>query len=207
MIPGWLLGILAALMLVVAAVSAARLAAGRRGGPRSDADIDVAHTLMGVAMAGTLAGSLQTLPDGAWAGVFAVLTGWFCWRVRDEIRADGARAIGTGHHLPHLVHAAAMVYMFIAVTEMAAAPAASVTGMAAGAGGMGTLRAPAIGLLFILFMAAWTVWDVDQIGAVAARIAIPAGGPQARTLQDPRVAVACRIAMGVAMAFMLVVML
>ena len=66
--PRWILDIFAAVMLLVAAVSAGQ--AGR--GPRlalagaTDADIDGAHLLMGVAMAGMLVASLSTLPDAAW---------------------------------------------------------------------------------------------------------------------------------------------
>ena len=52
--PGWILEILAAIMLLVAEVSAGQLVIARawtrRGG--TDADIAVSHLLMGIAMAG-----------------------------------------------------------------------------------------------------------------------------------------------------------
>ena len=67
MTPGWILDIFAAVMLVVVAVSAARVVAARpwqRGAVVLDTDI--AHLLMAIAMAGTLAASLRTLPDDAW---------------------------------------------------------------------------------------------------------------------------------------------
>jgi len=55
MIPSWILDIFAAIMLVVAAVSAARLVVARpwrRGTRRAAlADIDLAHLLMAIAMA------------------------------------------------------------------------------------------------------------------------------------------------------------
>jgi hypothetical protein len=257
MIPAWILDIFAAIMLVVAAVSASRLAIGRS---RPDTDIDAAHTLMGVAMAGSLVGSLHTLPGAVWVVVFAVVTAWFAWRVIVEVRAEGAAALGTGHHLPHLIHGAAMVYMFAAMTTAAHGSGTGMGGMAAGSGSMGTLKVPTLGFVFILFMAAWAVWDLDQIGSahlhrrgvarlpqvsVASQpaVALATAGPgvvrgsgpaaagaqgaspvpaedpgnslspdtfgsdAAARLLDPRVAVGCRIAMGISMAFMLVIML
>ena len=89
MSPAWLLDILAALMLVVAAVSAtclatARLPASRlsaaeptgsRSSPRGSggADTDIAHLLMCIAMAGMLAPSVKTLPPHAWEAIFGLL--------------------------------------------------------------------------------------------------------------------------------------
>src|SRR3982074_1794787 len=113
MIPAWILDTFAAIMLAVAAVSTARLITARtwrRGDP--DGDIDVAHLLMGIAMAGMLTARLSTLPDNAWAGIFGVLTAWFGYQVTQETRGRGARAVASGHHTPHLVHSAAMLYMF-----------------------------------------------------------------------------------------------
>jgi hypothetical protein len=260
MIPAWILDIFAGIMLAVAALSAGRLAIGRL---RPDADIDAAHTLMGVAMAGSLVSSLHILPGAVWAVAFAVVTAWFAWRVTAEVRAQGAAALGTGHHLPHLVHGAAMVYMFTAMTSAAHGPGIGMGGMTAGSGSLGTLKVPTLGFVFILFMAAWAVWDLDQIGSaplhrrgvarlprvnVASRPAVvlaaagpgpvsgsgPAAAPAASApgasqatagdpadslppdsfgseaagrLLDPRVAVGCRVAMGITMAFMLVIML
>ena len=131
MTPDWILDIFAAIMLVVAAVSAARLVAARpwqRGAVVTDTD--VSHLLMGIAMAGMLAPSLTTLPNDAWVAVFAVLTAWFGYRVVRDYQASGARALAVGHCAPHLVHSAAMVYMFAAI----AAPAAAAAAWAAWAG-------------------------------------------------------------------------
>ena len=99
MTPAWILDIFAAVMLVVAAVSAARLVAARpwqRGAVVTDTDIS--HLLMAIAMAGMLAPSLTTLPDGAWEAVFAVLTAWFGYRVvrdyqRERCPGAGGRAL------------------------------------------------------------------------------------------------------------------
>ena len=124
--PAWILDIFAALMLVVAAVSAARLVAARpwvRGGAAAGPagpDVDVAHLLMAIAMAGMLTASLTTLPNTAWDVIFALMTAWFAWRVWRDSRANGVRALAGGHCAPHLVHSAAMLYMF---TALAAPPA------------------------------------------------------------------------------------
>ncbi|HYZ54880.1 MAG TPA: DUF5134 domain-containing protein [Streptosporangiaceae bacterium] len=173
-IPGWILDIFAAVMLLVAVVSAARLIVSRslRGGD-VDADIDVidvAHLLMGIAMAGMLTAGLSTLPDGAWEVIFGVLTAWFAWRVYQETRASGARVLVRGCHAPHLVHSAAMVYMLLALTAPTAAsggPGMSGMGGASGSA-MQTLRLPTLALLFALLLAGYAVRDLDLLSGPAA---------------------------------------
>jgi len=256
MTPAWILDVFAAVMVVVAAVSAARLVAARpwrRGAVVADSDI--AHLLMGIAMAGMLAPGLSTLPDGAWAAVFCVLTPWFGYRVVRDYQANGARALAVGHCAPHLVHSAAMIYMFLAIT----APATGGSGMAGmgGMGGVSTLSVPTVAFLFALILAGYTIWDLDQLSSLrhglvpaVARAASPAlvGAPAGNAgagavagsgmsgglaadspagsgeaggggtmgggrsllmpiLSSPGTVVACRIAMGVTMALMLVLMI
>ena len=262
MTPAWLLDIFAAIMLAVAAVSAARLAAARRwqgGRGAALADIDVAHLLMAIAMAGMLASSLHTLPDGVWEVIFGVLTAWFAYRVARDARVSGFRALAGGHCAPHLIHAAAMLYMFAALTPAAAHSSGGLGGMGGAAGAMGTLEYPVLAFAFTLLLAGYTVWDLDQISGpgvsghyslaparVAPALALagvgagqgamgglepdpgppgPAAGEpaerepqpaprrvgpadgQGRGVLAPWVAVSCRIAMGVTMAFMLVIMI
>jgi hypothetical protein len=63
----WLLDAVGTFMLVVAAVSAARLVAARPWQHGSVViDTDSAHLLMAIAMAGMLAPRLSTLPAPAW---------------------------------------------------------------------------------------------------------------------------------------------
>ncbi|HET9897623.1 MAG TPA: DUF5134 domain-containing protein [Streptosporangiaceae bacterium] len=238
MIPAPILGVFAAIMLIVAALSACRLVASRSWSrPAPDSDIDGAHILMGIAMAGMLATGLRTLSNLPWVAVFAVVTGWFGWRVAAETRAkSGPGAKLASHHLPHLIHGAAMMYMFAAVTTTAASggsQSGQVMSDMSGVGGMGTLSVPVIGLAFVLIMAAWAVWDVDQLSVSGHRHAarppqpvmpnattttnVTAAWPGARVerpdscarqaLLDPRVAIAGRIAMGVTMALMLVLLI
>jgi Domain of unknown function (DUF5134) len=166
MTPAWLLDIVAALMLVVAAVSAARLLVTRPW--RHGAAVigtDVAHLLMAIAMAGMLTASLATLPAAAWEVIFGLLTVWFAVRVLVDARANGVRALAGGHCAPHLVHSAAMLYMFLALTAPAAG-AGAMSAMGATAGGsvsMMALRVPTLGFLFALILVGYSAWDLDQL--------------------------------------------
>jgi Domain of unknown function (DUF5134) len=266
MIPAWILDIFAAIMLLVAAVSAARLVAARPWQQETQrmplADIDVAHLLMAIAMAGTLVASLQTLPNGTWSVIFAVMTAWFGYRVVRDAQVSGVRALAGGHCAPHLIHAGAMLYMFMAFTATAAHGSG---GMGGGMSGMGTLQLPLLAFLFALLLIGYSIWDLDQLsgpgasghyrlavpraapsGAVLAGVAastgagpgaaavsaladgqdapavatgstvtsqaLPAGacgpaGDTGRGILVPWVATSCRMAMGVTMAFMLLIMI
>ncbi len=263
MTPSWILDIFAALMLVVAAVSAGRLVVAqpwRRGA--AQADIDVAHLLMAIAMAGMLTASLQTLPNGAWEVIFAVLTAWFAYRVARDLQVSGVRALAGGHCAPHLIHAAAMLYMFLALT-VPTAHGSGMSGMGGAAGTMGTLSQPFLAFIFALALIGYSIWDLDQLSGpgasghyslAVARVA-PAGavlagvgagtGPGAAAMSEPAgsladsavatepatasqaqpagaggpasgagrgilapwVATSSRIAMGITMAFMLLILI
>jgi Domain of unknown function (DUF5134) len=167
MIPAWILDAFAAVMLAVAAVSAARLAVARpwRGGG-AVADTDIAHLLMAIAMTGMLTGSLRTIPVVAWESALSVLMAWFVFRAARDVRAGSLRALPAAH----LVHGAAMLYMFLAAAQPS--------------------RYPAVAYAFALVLAGYAVWDLDRLSA---------GRP-------PGVTAGCRTAMGVTMAFMLIVM-
>jgi uncharacterized protein DUF5134 len=174
--PIWLLDAFAALMLAVAATSAARLAAARPW--RSGAvgiDSDGAHLMMAVAMAGMLAPGLRTLPDRAWEVIFGLLAVWFTVRVARDARANGVRALAGGHCAPHLVHSCSMVYMFAAMTT--AAGAAGMDGMTGMPGGVGsammTLRYPGLALVFAFVLAGYSIWDLDQVSGRRYRLEAP----------------------------------
>jgi hypothetical protein len=164
MTPAWILDLLAALMLVVAAVSAARLVVGRpwrRGSVI--VDTDVAHLLMAIAMAGMLSSGLRTLPDTAWEVIFGVMIAWFALRVARDAQANEMRALAGGHCAPHLVHSAAMLYMFLAVTT-ASGPMASMPGMTAGSmSSMLMVSDPTLAFAFALILIGYSVWDLDQL--------------------------------------------
>jgi hypothetical protein len=176
MSPVWLLDAFAALMLAVAAVSAARLVAARpwRRGVVA-VDSDGAHLLMAIAMAGMLAPGLRTLPDRAWEVIFGLLAVWFVVRVARDARANGVRALAGGHCAPHLVHSCSMVYMFAAMTTAAGAAGMSDMGGMPGDVGsaMMTLRYPLLALVFAFVLAGYSIWDLDQVSGRRYRLEAP----------------------------------
>ena len=255
----WIPDAFAAIMIVVAVVSAARLAAAAyalRWGLTVDSDADVAHVLMAIAMAGMLTASLHTLPNVAWEVVFALVSVWFIGRVAREERGRGLRGWAVSCHSPHLVHSVAMVYMFAAMITPGTAPAGT-GGMAMGGGSGPAEHATTLALILILVLAGYTVRDLDRLtdpvglgfhhrvpagprrsaprqpalatasgaapavagpamaaAATATIIPAPYGENESPGRHDvpdrilaPRLATACRIAMGVTMAYMLVIMI
>ena len=114
------------------------------------------------------------MPNGAWVAVFAVLMAWFGYRVVRDYQASGARALAVGHCAPHLVHSAAMVYMFAAIT----APAASSAGMGGmgGMSGMSTLHVPTLAFVFALILVGYTIWDLDQLSGLRHGLAVAVAG-------------------------------
>jgi hypothetical protein len=116
---------------------------------------------MAIAMAGMLAPGLTTVPDTGWEVIFGLLTAWFAGRVARDARANGVRALASGHCVPHLVHSAAMLYMFLAIAASAVS----------GGPGMGETRGPAMRILeypalafvFVLVLVGCSIWDLDQL--------------------------------------------
>jgi len=94
--PAGILGIFAAIMILVAEVSAGQLVIGRAWTRRGGTDIAVSHLLMGIAMAGILVPGLSILPNAVWEVVFAVMTAWFAWCLWRESRGRGAAAVAHG---------------------------------------------------------------------------------------------------------------
>lgn len=214
--PAWLLDTFAAFMLVVAVVNAARLVLARRWQRGLAAvGIDVASLLMAVAMAAMLEPRLSFLPVAGWEVVFGLVTAWLAWQAWLGNRGNGPRALASGPCAPHLVHAGAMLYMFLALP----APAA-------GQGGAGMLQAlayPTVAFAFALALLGYSAWDLDRLpgmwhGLIGARARLaPAGLPSAvvpvsgwdgrALLLSPGMLVASRVTMGVTMALMLLIMI
>jgi hypothetical protein len=233
--PAGILGIFAAIMILVAEVSAGQLVVARawtrRGG--TDADIAISYLLMGIATAGILVPGLSTLPNAVWEVVFAVMTAWFAWCLWRESRGRGAGAVAHGHYVPHLVQSAAMLYVFAALpglsvegSGVSVSGTGGMSGMGGGSsGGTPTLHASTLALIFALLLIAFTVHDLDRPAGVdgyfrvVGRRSVPAGsapaaaaaGPAAftaeRLLLSPAVAKGCQVAIGVTMAFILIVII
>ena len=232
--PAGIMGIFAAIMILVAEVSAGQLVVARawtrRGG--TDADIAVSYLLMGIAMAGILVSGLSTLPNAVWEVVFAAMTAWFAWCLWRESRGRGA-AVARGHYVPHLVHSAAMLYVFAALpglsVEGSGVPVSGTGGMSGmgggSSGGTPTLHASTLALVFALLLIAFTVHDLDRPAGVdgyfrvvglrsvpaGSALAAAAAGPAAYTAQrlllSPAVVKGCQVAIGVTMAFILIVII
>jgi hypothetical protein len=164
MTPAWILDAIAALMLVVAAVSAARLVAARpwrRGAVI--VDTDVAHLLMAIAMAGMAVPGLGTLPDVAWEVAFGLLAAWFAGRVLADARRSGIRALAGGHCAPHLAHSGSMLYMFLAASP-AATSASGMSGMSRGPDtGTMALSHPTLAFACAFVLVGYAIWDLDQL--------------------------------------------
>lgn len=195
-IPAWILEIFAAIMILVAEVSAGHLtvtcAWTRRGG--GDAGIAVSRLLMGVAMAGILVPGISILPNAAWEAAFAVMTAWFAWYLWRESRGHGAAAVARGHYAPHLVHSAAMLYMFAALAAPGTSTSSTggMSGMAGwSSGGTPTLHASTLALIFALLLIAFAVRDLDRRAGVdgyfhgVGRRYVPAGSGLAAAAAGP----------------------
>jgi hypothetical protein len=210
--PGWLTGLLTAVMLTVAAYNATRLVAAPRWGRAAELDADGVHVVMGVAMAGMLTPGLSFAPARLWQAFFAASGLWFGYQYLRTRRGTPLgiplRPRRCPHPLPHLIECAAMVLM-LALPAAAAATAAT-----AGTTGMGTAltgtaaRLSPLTLLLALFMVGYVMWLGNNLSALA-----PANGVTGTTTSAtsaylaPRCAACCKIAMGVTMGYMLVVML
>ncbi len=234
--PGWLNDIFAALMIAVAAYSAGRLVAARMWTRPTHRDVEVAHILMGTAMAGMLVSDLNPLPVGAWEIVFSVLAGWFVWRCYQFVtdRSTGFTYDQNVHRLSrrliHLVMSLAMLYMYLAAVPSTTASGGS---MAMGVATGGTTNFVFLPLTFIVSLFASAIWELDRIGHWSASrtaqgqsapvfASVGGGLPTVAETSDPaddgvstlstpwlapRLEGACHIAMCVTMGYMLVLML
>jgi hypothetical protein len=200
--PDWLLQIVAGVALLAAALSAGHLVVARAWTrPAIEADLALSHVLMGIALAGALVAGLRTLPNTAWAVVFAVLTAWFDWRLWQESRERGAATAIRGPYAPHLVYSAALLYLFIALPRPSPGGSgmAGMSGMPGMVGGsssaMGTLSAPTLAFAFTALLIAFTIRDLDQP-------AVANGYTGASGLVKGG-----RVALGVTTAFILIIMI
>jgi hypothetical protein len=231
--PAWILETFAAIMILIAEASAGQLVIAHAWIRRGGTGIAVSQLLMAIAMAGLLVPALGILPNAVWEVVFAVMTAWFAWCLRRESRRRGVAAVARGHYAPHLLRSAAMLYLFAAVAAPSAAGSGTTTSGTGGMSGMAwgsssgvpTLRASTLGLVFALLLIAFTVHDLDRRAgvdgyfrvagsrsvpagsALAAAAAAPAAYTAGRLLLSPAVVKGCQVAIGVTIAFMLIIMI
>ena len=235
--PGWLDGMFATLMILIAVCCATRLAIGRLRSRTTELDADGLHILMGVAMAGMFEPGLSPLPDTVWRAIFALTGAWFFWRAIRSRSRNRPRASRCAHPAPHAVECAAMVYMLIPAGAAAGGhmPGRSMPGMAGSASS--AVGNPALALVLALFMLGYILWTTDRLASLSrARAAglhdagpshqaaaIPwaaastrrppapqaasEGGSAGSPSLAPRLAAGYKIAMSIAMGYMLVMML
>lgn len=220
--PSWLTGTFAVMMLTVAGYCVIRLGVAWRWRRVTEVDTDGVHVMMGVAMAGTLAGGLRTLPAGVWAAAFGASAGWFGWQAVRKRRGVRAGPWRCSHPLPHVVESLAMVYMLVGMRGSALAGAA-------GSGPGGGMRAtgghlPVVALALAVYSVGYVVWLGDRLtsrvaavvptGVVSAGVRPPGialggvvpGGGVGLSVLAPRSATWCKIAMGLTMGYMLILM-
>ena len=173
--PGWLNDFFAGLMLAVALYSVGRLVAARAWSRPTHRDVDVAHVLMGTAMAGMLVSDLNPIPNGLWEVVFSSLAAWFVWRCYQFVR-DPSTGIAYHQHVHrlsrrtiHLVMSLAMLYMYLAVVPAAVGQGGS---MAMGAATGGTSHFVLLPLLFIVSLFASAIWELDRLGRMSRAYAL-----------------------------------
>lgn len=217
--PGWLTGLLAAAMLTVAAYNVTRLVAAPRWGRAAELDADGTHVVMGVAMAGMLAPGLSFAPARLWQAFFVAAGAWFGYQYIRTRRGQDLSPRRCPHPLPHLIECVAMVFM-LALPAAAAEAATTPVGM----GGMGTAltgtaaRFSPLTLLLAVFMVGYVMWLANNLSALAPATGTTAGtgtlttgtgttGTARTGYLAPRCAACCKIAMGVTMGYMLVMML
>lgn len=180
--PSWLAGVFAAIMILIAASSAGRLAVSRLRGVATEADADGIHALMGTAMAGMLMPQLNPLPDSIWVALFGIGTAWFGV---SAIRARTPAWFSWQCRLPvpHLIECFAMLYMLLSVRSAQHQAGAMMPGMSTSAGGSAGF--PALPIVLALFMLGYLMWSTDQLASLARatpRSAVPARSPQQRAL-------------------------
>jgi len=74
-------------------------------------DGEAVQAVMHFVMLGMLVPRLQVLPSAVTEGMFLLLSAWYGLHLVDGVRSRGFRALVGGHHLAHLIHCVATVYM------------------------------------------------------------------------------------------------
>ncbi|BEP13554.1 hypothetical protein acdb102_18650 [Acidothermaceae bacterium B102] len=181
----WLRWSLAALMIAITCYHLVRVAAARR----DEADVDLTHAAMGVAMALMLVGALTSGASRAWALVFVAPTLWFVGRSLVGYIRLGLAAVGGP--LRQTVVSAAMLVMLL----VAGAPAARAGSSPMAMPSMGS-SATAGGNVLVLAL-------VAGVAAVAISTASRLRPRTGSSLVNP----GCQLAMNVTTVYMLLLLL
>jgi hypothetical protein len=212
--PAWLYYAFGVAMIVVAAYGVALLALGLTTRRPIGWDVDVAHTFMGVAMAGMFVSSWSFGPSAAWELVFAGLAAWFLFRSAYSIQRFGP-------HVPHeLIHAVMSLAMVLMLRFTVAPVAGRSTSMSIGLAST-TRIDPGLTLVLAFLLLGSSVFTlaspVKGISHHGSRLQFAAAGgaPQGdattlsgtdRVIAAPLLEDVSHVTMCVAMAFMLILM-
>lgn len=147
--PSWLYYLFGGAMLAVAAYSTAQLVVSVRLRDPAGRDVDLAHLLMGVTMAGMFVPAWAFGPSWLWELAFFALLVWFVTRTAVSVQRFGL-------HVPHEgIHAAmslAMVLMYLYPMGASGVASMSMSGSSSSHG----ILDPGIGLIlaFVFFASA-----------------------------------------------------
>lgn len=196
--------VVASLMVVVAGYCAVRPVAAWRWRRSTERDADLAHVLMGLAMAAMIESRLARPLAGALVAVFCAAVLWFGGRWLGGLRVAAGRAGfgGCSHPLTHALACGATAVMLLAASGVTAA------------------AAPALMLGLVLALACSLVFATGRLAPapVLAGAGPPGAGPpgarpagaglaSAPAQLAPRLAGCCQIVMGAAMIWMLLPMI
>jgi hypothetical protein len=235
--PAWLAGSFAVLMVVIAAYCACRLGISWLRRKDTERDADALHVLMGAAMAGMLEPRLTPIPGTAWRAVFAAAAAWFAWQaIRAGRRgAVGTRCAYPAPHAVESA-AMVYMLLPVGSWPSGHGPGMAMPGMNQGATA-GNPALTLVLALFMLGYVLWATDRFARLSrarAVApvraaaaprpslAAVTVPAAAsvpgapssgvasherPPGRAALAPRMAACYKVAMGIAMGYMLVMML
>ncbi len=224
--PTWLAYTFAMLMIAVSVYCLGRSLLAGRLGRRTHSDVDIAHVLMGLGMAGMLAPHWNALPVGLWEVVFAIMASYFLYLTLRRLADNGLWASAAtdhaAHPLIHMVMACSMLYMYwLGMPMPSSRHLAGISMSAAPSEGD-----PLLTLFLVVVLLVSAVRQLDAIGRrspsrIVALSTVGTGsspnngadtthrGTVTRGQESPiapRLEVACHIAMCVTMAYMLVLM-
>lgn len=219
----WLAYGIAVLMVTISIYCVLRIVLAAPMGRRNHHDINVAHLLMGLAMAGMFVPRWRVLPVGVWEVVFAAVGTYFLILSMRFVAQRGVAGVDdehvhhVSHYAIHLVMAGAMFYMLWLTTSagLGTSMSMSMSGPQRG------VRDPTFTLALVVVLVGLAIWQLDALGRLALqRQRVPVSGgsvdpvgqasvASASTLPwlAPRTEICSRVAMCLVMGYMLVLMM
>jgi hypothetical protein len=222
--PSWLYYLVALLMLVVAADGLVLLFFSVSGRHHPGRDVDIAHIFMGISMAGMFVSKWAFGPNAMWELIFAALLIWFIVQSIQSIQRFGPHK---PHQVIHATMSLAMLLMYwYPVGSISGSPAMSMSASSAASKldpGLGFALA-VIFLASAIFTLASPIKGASHHGThslayaasgaagtsrqrISSEHASPTIGLLEALVTKPSLEDASHVVMGIAMAFMLILML